>query len=130
MTPQFGRVGRAVVSIVSVVTLKTACSNAPTSIDLTGSSNGQTVVATVGDNLRISLGTVGPGKYDSLPAVSGPALVFLNSGVVPPYTPGGAHQRFEFIAAAAGQVHVTIGWSQDGVTTDPSRAFELDVTVR
>ena len=70
----------------------------------------QTINIAVGQELDITLGTLGPGGYDT-PGISSPIVQLLDEAVVPPYTPGGPTQRFRFLAQATGQAIVTLGQS-------------------
>jgi len=67
----------------------------------------RTLWLSVGQELSLTLGTVGPGQYASPPTISGAALQFLADSIVPPFDPGGPHQRFWFRAVAPGQAVVT-----------------------
>ena len=66
----------------------------------------RTVSVAVGQELRITLGNVGPAEYESPPQISSSALTFLAVDVIPPYTPAGATQQFRFQAVSAGQTIV------------------------
>ena len=80
---------------------------APTGLDLDQAACGQSIVAALGDTIRLSVGTVGPGSF-GLPVGSGTTLTFIRSFAAPPYTPGGLHQQFVFLAAASGTADITI----------------------
>ncbi len=67
----------------------------------------RTVLATVGQDIDITLGNVGPATYASPPVISSTAVAFLGDDVVPPYTPAGPTQRFRFRANGAGQAVLT-----------------------
>jgi hypothetical protein len=69
----------------------------------------------VGQQFDITLHTVGPDAYDSIPAISSPIVRFLDASVVPPYDPGGPNQRFRFEAQAPGRAIITFRRS----TTSP-----------
>jgi hypothetical protein len=71
----------------------------------------QTINMVVGQELYITLGTLGPGSYDS-PAISAPVLIELpDNGEDLPRTPGGPTQRFRFMAQAPGLAIITLGQS-------------------
>jgi len=61
----------------------------------------------VGQQLDLTLQTVGPGQYASPPTVSSAAVVFLGDSLVGPPVPAGPTQLFWFRAAAPGQSVVT-----------------------
>lgn len=69
-------------------------------------SASRTIRMAVGQELRITLGNVGPASYESPPRISSSALVFLAESVIPPFNPGGPTQQFRFKALTAGQAIV------------------------
>lgn len=72
----------------------------------------------VGQELEITLHTVGGGEYRSPPQVSSGALRFLDVRVVGPYVPSGPHQRFRFAAMRSGRAIVRFHHSQQGPTVE------------
>lgn len=79
---------------------------------------GRTTTLAIGQELDITLGTVGPGAYDSVPAISSSVIRFLDEAVVPPYVPAGPRQRFRFVAERAGEASITFHHSvSDAVIT-------------
>jgi len=86
------------------------------------SANGipnRTFSVAVGQELALTLQTIGPGEYASPPAVSATQLVFL--GVFPAgYTvPAGQTQRFRFKAQGRGLVVIRFQHTvQDGTIED------------
>jgi len=66
----------------------------------------QTISVAVGQELRITLGNVGPAQYESPPHLSSAALTFLGEEVIPPFTPAGPTQQFRFSASRRGQAIV------------------------
>jgi hypothetical protein len=69
------------------------------------------VVASVGQEVEITLGTVGPGQFNDPSVANGP-VQFLGSAVVPPYIPSGPQQQFRFTAVQAGNMVVVFHHSQ------------------
>ena len=67
----------------------------------------RTIAVVVGQELGLTLGTVGPGQYASPPTVSATALVFLVDSMVGPALPSGPTQRFWFRAALPGRAVIT-----------------------
>jgi hypothetical protein len=65
------------------------------------------VEASVGDRIEITLRTIGPGEYANPPAISAPAVVFVDVAFVGPSVPGGPTQRFRFRAASRGMAVIT-----------------------
>ena len=70
-----------------------------------------TVTSSVGRELDITLGTVGPGAYDSLPTISSTAVQFLDASTVPPFVPAGPRQRFRFMPQQRGTAVITFNHS-------------------
>lgn len=69
-------------------------------------SGSKSVSIAVGQELRITLGNVGPAKYESPPQISSSVLTFLRVDIIPPFTPGGPTQQFSFKAVRRGQAVV------------------------
>jgi len=66
----------------------------------------------VGQQLNITLRTIGPGAYDATPAISSPIVHFITMVVVQPYNPGGPIQQFSFEAQARGRATITFHRSE------------------
>ena len=75
-----------------------ACSTNPLAVS--GDSS-QTVALRVGQQLNLTVGTVGPGLYQT-PAIAGRSVTFLGDSVIGPITPAGPRQLFRFMGVAAG----------------------------
>jgi hypothetical protein len=79
------------------------------------SNDNQTVIIHVGQELQITLGTVGPGDYTVPPKVSSAVLSFLSASYVGPYVPAGPRQTFRFKAVATGKAIILFehtGWGR------------------
>ena len=76
---------------------------------------GRQVIATVGQEIRITLQSIGPGRFASPPALTGSAVAFLESAIVPPHVPAGVTQEFRFRAATRGQA--VIAFHHTGITS-------------
>ena len=85
--------------------------------------NGRLLSVGVGDEVDVTLQTIGPGRYDERPSVSSLSVVFSQVSMGPP-NPGGPRQLFQFAAVAAGQAAISIAH-----TVQNSR-FEITVDVR
>jgi hypothetical protein len=114
------RTPRSGAFLVALALLGTPCGNAdakkpktsPTSVEQQALSldfrdNGQHVAASVGQQIEITLGTVGGGHYGD-PQVSSSAIRFENVALAWPPTPGGPTQIYVFEAAAKGEAQVEI----------------------
>jgi hypothetical protein len=86
--------------------------------------NGRLLSVGLGDEIDVTLQTIGPGQYDERPSVSFPGVVFLKVSLLSPPNPGGPRQLFQFTAVAAGQAVISIPH-----TVQNSR-FEITVDVR
>ena len=70
---------------------------------LDSTDNGRFLAVGVGDEIDVTLQTIGPGQYDEHPGVSSPAVTFAKVSLSTQPNPGGPRQLFQFTAAAAGQ---------------------------
>ncbi len=78
-----------------------------TPIALSGADSGNTVTVAVGQELDVTLQTIGPGEYGT-PSLSSPAIRFLDVSYPPQQNPGGPRQLFRFQAVSAGTVEVSV----------------------
>jgi hypothetical protein len=76
-------------------------------LSLNSTNNGQHVRATVGQQIEITLGTVGPAQY-GVPLVSSTAVRLESTALNWPPNPGGPTFVYIFEAAAAGEAQVII----------------------
>jgi hypothetical protein len=93
-------------------------------LTLGNGDNGRLLSVRSGDEIRVTLQTIGGGQYDELPSVSSSAVVFLRVTLVTPLNPGGPRQLFEFRAVAAGRAVVSIPH------TFQNPRFEITIDVR
>ena len=87
-----------------LVLIVVACGTDP--LDVRGST-GRTIHMVVGQELDVTLQTIGPGEYESPPAISTSSLRFLNAALVAPYVPAGPTQQFRFRGVSRGQAIIT-----------------------
>lgn len=73
---------------------------------VSGSTPSTTSIA-VGQEIQLTLSTVGPGSYDSLPSISSSAVRFLDMTFPPPQVPAGPTQVFRFVGATRGTAIVS-----------------------
>jgi len=71
-------------------------------VALTASDRNRRVGAHVGDRIEITLQTIGSGEYASPPAISSPALSFLDVAGCGDPIPSGGTQCFHFCATQPG----------------------------
>jgi hypothetical protein len=79
----------------------------PGVLSLSFANNGQHVSARVGQQIEISLGTVGPRQYGT-PEISSPALQLASTALDWPPNPGGPSFVYIFQAVAEGDPRVTV----------------------
>jgi len=71
-------------------------------------TEGETLRIAVGEELDLTLQTVGPGEYQSPPSVSSSSLQFLDATPITPTSRWGIAQVFRFKGVASGQAIVVI----------------------
>jgi YD repeat-containing protein len=86
--------------------------------------SGQVRSVRSGDEIQITLQTIGPGHYDEHPSISSAAVEFSKVSYAAPPNPGGPRQLFQFTAVAAGQAVISIPH------TFQNARFEITVDVR
>jgi hypothetical protein len=84
-----------------------ACTSDSGTTVLEDSQTSQTIGLRVGQEVDIKLGTVGPGQFDSIPAISSTAVRFLDVAFVGPVVPAGPRQLFRFAAQTSGIAVIT-----------------------
>lgn len=70
--------------------------------------NGRLLFVGLGDEIDVTLQTIGPGEYDELPSVSSAAVTFLSVSLLTPSNPAGPKQLFQFRAVATGHAVISI----------------------
>jgi hypothetical protein len=86
--------------------------------------NGRLLSVGVGDEIDVTLQTIGPGQYDERPSVSFAGIVFSKASILTPPNPGGPRQLFQFTAVAPGHAVISI------LHTVQNSRFEITVDVR
>ena len=74
---------------------------------LNGRNAGQHVAATVGQPIQITLGTVGPGQYES-PQISSSAVRFERVAFAAQQIPAGPTLVYHFLATSEGEAEIEI----------------------
>lgn len=72
----------------------------------------QTISLDVGQELDLTLGTVGSGAYQT-PMISSDAVAFLGDSLIGPNEPAGPRQLFRFRGVAAGSAIIVLTHSGD-----------------
>jgi hypothetical protein len=90
--------------IAAVVCGELACSGGKT-VSVDNADSGQTVALSTGDELDVTLGSIG---NQGDPSVSSTAIRYDGSSLVGPQNPGGPTMLYKFTAVEHGQVTITI----------------------
>jgi hypothetical protein len=133
---------RLAFQLIGLAFLWTACRNANTQkagipstsaiqrvLSLDFKNNGQHLAATVGQQIEISLGLVGPRQYGD-PQVSSPALGLEGVATELPPNPGGATHIYIFKATAEGEAKVTIPIINFNLPPAEALTFKVTINVR
>lgn len=91
---------------IALAAMAASCHSSNDRISLDNSSNGHTTSAAPGDEIDITLQTIGPGQYQT-PSVSG-SVRFLGESAAGLPNPGGPRQLFRFEAVTVGRGQITI----------------------
>jgi hypothetical protein len=97
-------------------------------VALNFANNGQHLSATVGQQIEITLGTVGPKQYGT-PEVSSPAVRFESVALAMPVNPGGPTYVYIFEAIAKGEAEIQVPII-NSENPDATRLFSFAVTIR
>jgi hypothetical protein len=99
----------------------------PHRINLDTSSNGNTVAVAPGDEIDVTLQTIGPGQYET-PTVSSGSIRYLGEFPAGLPNPGGVRQLFRFEAVTLGRADIMIPHTNaPPVPQPPSFAVAVDV---
>lgn len=98
-----------------------ACSDSRT-MSLGNSDSGRTVTVAAGDELDVTLGSIG---NQGDPSVSSTAIRYEGSSLVGPTNPGGPTFRYKFTAVRQGQAAITIPFLNP--TNPPPFMLEVNV---
>ena len=90
----------------------TACGTNPVAVM---NDSSQMITLKVGQELDLTLGTVGPGAYQT-PTLSSGAVAFLGDSLIGPNKPAGPRQLFRFQGVAAGSAIIVLTHSGDQPT--------------
>jgi hypothetical protein len=100
------RLFSATAGVVSVL-LALGCHSSSSRISLDNSDDGRSIAVRVGDEIDITLQTIGPGEYGT-PLLSSGAIRFLGESSAGPANPGGPRQLFRFEGREAGRADLAI----------------------
>lgn len=114
---------------IAVLLLAVSCDLSSNRVNLDNSSNGHTISVAPGDQIHITLQTIGPGQYET-PTVSSGSIRFLGelSAGVP--NPGGPRQLFRFEAMTVGRAEITIPHTILDAPLPHTPPFAIAVEVR
>jgi hypothetical protein len=123
----FGRHKLRVIATTGIL-LSVSCSSPSSPSDnrfsLSNADNGRVVSVKIGDEIDVTLQTIGPGEYDQHPDISSRSINLLSVSYVSPPNPAGPRQLFQFKAVAPGQAAMTI------FNTGQNLVFRITVDVR
>jgi hypothetical protein len=123
----------AVAAAMAALGLALGCGSAEspaTTISLTNADHGRSIAVLVGDEIEITLQTIGPGEYGTPVVSSGSGSIrFLGEGSPGPQNPGGVRQLFRFEAVAPGGAEISIP-HMGGFPVPPRDPFFVAVEVR
>jgi hypothetical protein len=114
-TPERLRQPRRFVVLVVVALGLGACG--PEAVEANGHPN-EVLSITVGQELDLTLQTIGPGEYASPPAVSTGAIQFLGVSLVSPAVPAGPTQQFRFTGVRRGTAVIVVHHTGQGATVE------------
>lgn len=133
---------RSAFSLVALAFLWTSCGNADaqtariasTSVNqqvlsLNFTNNGQRLAARVGQQIEISLGTVGPRQYGT-PEISSPAILLESVALQWPPNPGGPGFVYIFEATSEGEAQIKVPIINGMDNPDLAKRLEFSVTIR
>ncbi len=113
MQTHFGQHAARLGLVALAAALLTGCGTEPLAVE---GSESQVLSIVVGQELHVTLQTIGPGRYESPPSVSSPALRFVSVALVSPHVPAGPTQQFRFMGEAPGQAIVVFRHSENNPT--------------
>ncbi len=97
-------------------------------IPLNNADSGRSIVISVHDQIKVTLGTVGPGQYDD-PILSSDAVQYVGQSTPGPPVPAGVRQEFRFEGVRVGHVDLTIPHSGEFAQGPPTPPFTLKIEV-
>ena len=98
-------------------------------ISVDNGNAGQNVVASVGEEIEITLQTVGPGQYGD-PILSSDSVKFLEESSSGTPNPGGPRQLYRFGVVSSGQTNISIPHTGGPPNGAAIPAFTITVTVK
>lgn len=100
------------------------CGLTKTQVSLTNADNGRSIAVVVGDEIDVTLQTIGPGEYGT-PVLSSRSIRFLGVSYPGPQNPGGPRQLFRFEAVVVGRAEITM----TQVNRDPLPPISFAITI-
>ena len=108
-------IARVLGTLVAAAFGVAGCGGSPTEVN---GSRGETLSVMAGQELSLTLQSIGPGEYASPPWVSSAALRFLDVRLVGPAVPAGVTQRFRFAALRRARAIVVFHHTGQGRTVE------------
>jgi hypothetical protein len=101
-----------VIATIGILCITAGCSSpgkpSGPGLSLSNADNGRVLSVNTGDEIDVTLQTIGGGEYFQRPDVSSRSIVLLSVSYVSPPNPAGPKQLFRFKAAAPGQAAISI----------------------
>lgn len=119
---------RLCAALVAVAAVALGCTEPSREYALTQYDSGRRLSVAVGDNLRLTLQTIGPGQFLGPPTVSSAAVRYVGEASPGVIVPAGVRQIYRFQAVAPGSARISLAWADE--TRTDSSAFALDIVVR
>ena len=121
---------RACFLVWMAVLLTVGCGSSGSKIiSVSNGDAGQSVDASVGETIEVTLQTVRPGQYGD-PILSSGSVKFLEESSAGAPNPGGPRQLYRFEAVSSGRVNITIPHTGDLPDGPAIPAFTITVTVK
>lgn len=114
----------ATTGILWIVSCSSPSNPSDNGFSLGNTDNGRVVSVKIGEEIDVTLQTIGPGEYDQHPDVSSRSISLLSVSYVSPPNPAGPRQLFQFKALAPGQAAISI------LHTGQNPVFRITVDVR
>ena len=118
----------AFLAATGALLLADGCGSSHDVVNLQNSDSGRSMAVAVGDEVDVTLQTIGPGQYGT-PSLSSSSVKFVGVSSVGAPNPGGPKQLFRFAATGAGRALLTIPHEGDlpEATTVPPFVLTIDV---
>ena len=98
----------ATTGILWIVSCSSPSNPSDNRLSLGNVDNGRVLAVKIGQEIDLTLQTIGPGEYDQHPDVSSRSIDLLSVSYVSPPNPAGPKQLFQFKSVAPGQAAISV----------------------